>query len=647
MTVTNRAYSLLEIKELDDEERVITGIASTPTPDRMADIVVPEGAQFALPIPLLWQHRSDQPIGHVIEAKITKAGIEIVAKIAKGVSEEIDRAWNLIKSGLVRGLSIGFRGLDTEQIPNSWGLKFETWEWLELSAVTIPANAEASITSVKQFDIGAPAASGKKDIGSPPVASGKRTASINLKKPQEKTMAEKKTIAQQIEALEATRLVKSDRMSAIMQASVDQGRSTDEAEQEEFDALDAEVIALDGDLKRFRALEKAQATEAKPINVTKAPNAAPGREIGSPVKIHAIKNDDPGIGFARFALSMLAGKGDVSSAKAFAEHAYGADARLQTVMKAAVAAGTTTSPTWAGSLVDYQNLSNEFIEFLRPRTLLGQFGTGNIPSLRPVPFNVRIPGKTTAGRAQWVGEAARKPVTASGYEAAELKWAKIAAISVVTEELERFSDPSIVRLVRDDLAEAVIERADEDFIDPAKAAGTGAHASPASILNGVAPIPATSDPATDINMLWAVADGTNLPTGSAVYVTDTATARALAGRKGPLGARDYPNVTITGGDIDGVPLLVSNYVPAGTFALVFAGEIYLADDGQVNVDISREATIVMDDDADAEPTIQQIVSMFQTNQLAIRAERYINWKKRRAQAAAYLTGVQWGPVSGS
>jgi len=94
MTVTNRAYSLLEIKELDDEERVITGIASTPTPDRMADIVVPEGAQFALPIPLLWQHRSDQPIGQVIEAKITKAGIEIVAKIAKGVSEEIDRERN-------------------------------------------------------------------------------------------------------------------------------------------------------------------------------------------------------------------------------------------------------------------------------------------------------------------------------------------------------------------------------------------------------------------------------------------------------------------------------------------------------------------------------------------------------------------------
>jgi uncharacterized protein len=158
MTMTSRAYSLLEIKAVDDELRTITGIASTPTPDRMADVVLPEGAVFTLPIPLLWQHRSDAPIGNVIKAKVTKKGIEIVAEIAKGVSDEIDRAWALIKSGLVRGLSIGFRGLDTEQIPNSWGVIYQKWEWLELSAVTIPANADATITSIKQFDIGAPAA---------------------------------------------------------------------------------------------------------------------------------------------------------------------------------------------------------------------------------------------------------------------------------------------------------------------------------------------------------------------------------------------------------------------------------------------------------------------------------------------------------
>ena len=105
----DRAYSLLTVKAVDDDTRMITGMATTPTPDRMQDVVEPRGAQFKLPIPFLWQHDSGHPIGHVTHAKVSAAGIEIVAKIAKGVTAEIDRAWALIKGGLVSGLSIGFK----------------------------------------------------------------------------------------------------------------------------------------------------------------------------------------------------------------------------------------------------------------------------------------------------------------------------------------------------------------------------------------------------------------------------------------------------------------------------------------------------------------------------------------------------------
>jgi HK97 family phage prohead protease len=178
MTTIHRAYSVLEIKAVDDDARVITGIASTPSPDRMGDVVEPKGAEFKLPIPLLWQHDAGKPIGNVTMAKVTKAGIEISASIAKGVSDEIDRAWSLIKSGLVRGLSIGFRGLDMEQIPNSYGVIFQKWEWLELSAVTIPANAEATIISVKQFDTGI-------QLPAKPALMGKSVRVVRLESPAE------------------------------------------------------------------------------------------------------------------------------------------------------------------------------------------------------------------------------------------------------------------------------------------------------------------------------------------------------------------------------------------------------------------------------------------------------------------------------
>ncbi len=461
-----------------------------------------------------------------------------------------------------------------------------------------------------------------------------------------------KTLAEQLESLRATREAHQKKLGEIAQKSMDESRSFNTAEQEEFDDLEGQIKSLDGDIDRLTRLQAVQAKSAVPAaQIIREQGSAtdPKRTAANgkgPALIHSRKNEEQGIGFARFAMAMYAGKGDVSSAKAFAENTFRDDVRLNDIMKAAVAAGNTTDPTWAGNLVQYQNLSSEFVDFLRPRTIIGQLGVGNVPGLRRVPFNVRIPGKTAKGRAQWVGEGFRKPVTKSGYDATELKWAKIAGISVITEELARFSDPSIQILVRDDLSDAVIERIDEDFVDPAKAAGTGAGLSPASITNGVTPIAATGDVDADIAALWATADSTNLPVQSAVYITDSATARVLASRKNALGNREYPNVTMTGGNIDGVPLVVSNYVPAGIFILAFTSEIYLADDDVVTIDISKEATIIMDDDATATPTMAQIQSMFQTNQLAIRAERYVNWKKRRPQAVAYLTGVDWAnPVA--
>jgi len=651
----NRAYSVLEVKSYDEETRTITGVATSPALDRMGDIVDPLGVNYKNPMPLLWQHDHEKPVGNVEFDKPTAKGVNFRATIASisepGIlKDRLDEAWQSVKAGLVRAVSIGFRSIEDEPIKGTYGILYKKTEVFELSLVTIPANAQATIQTIKSFDTGLPAASGKKDFVvarlSPTAgASASNKKTFDKPKPLE---GRDMNIQEQIKSFRAALEEKKARAMEIMGKSAAEGRTLDQSESEEYDTLEQEIGATEVHLKRLEAMEKSNMENAKPITSQPA-SSEPAR---APAVVKSIKNDEPGIGFARFALAMKAGKGDLNSAKAFAETAFAGDVRLQGIMKAAVAAGTTTSPTWAGNLVDYQNLSAEFVEFLRPRTIVGQFGTNGIPALRRVPFNVRIPGKTSAGSAAWVGEGYRKKVTSAGYDAATMKWSKIAAISVLTEELERFSDPSIVMLTRDDLAEAVIERMDIDFVDPTKAVGTGATESPASITNGVTPIvsTATTDPdaiRAEIAALWAVADDTNLPTGSAVYITDAKTARALTLLRNPLGAREFPGVRMSGaGEIDGVPLIVSNYVPGDSsgslFILAFASEIYLADDGQVNIDISREATIFLDDAAaTATPTAAQLVSMFQTNQLAVRAERYVRWQKRRPQAVAYLSDVDW------
>ena len=193
-----RAYSVLEIKSVDEESRTLTGIATTPTTDRMDDIVEPKGAQFKLPIPFLWQHRHSEPIGHVTEAKVTDKGIEVTVQLAKidevgTLKDRLDEAWQSIKAKLVRGLSIGFSPIESANIDGSWGQRFLKWEWLELSAVTIPANADASIQTIKSIDTAQRAASGQQRRGAvrliPPGDSGTNRAdkrkSVPLTIPEE------------------------------------------------------------------------------------------------------------------------------------------------------------------------------------------------------------------------------------------------------------------------------------------------------------------------------------------------------------------------------------------------------------------------------------------------------------------------------
>lgn len=167
MEVTDRAYSLLDIKSVDEEKRILTGLATTPSVDRMGDIVEPAGAEFELPIPFLWQHDSTSPVGQVTKAKVTKAGIEVEIHMQRTdepglVKDRLDAAWQDIKLRLVRGLSIGFAPLETARIEGSYGMRFLRWLWLELSGVTVAANGDCSITTIKSIDHQQLAASGRE-----------------------------------------------------------------------------------------------------------------------------------------------------------------------------------------------------------------------------------------------------------------------------------------------------------------------------------------------------------------------------------------------------------------------------------------------------------------------------------------------------
>lgn len=137
---------------VDASERILTGFASTVAPDRVGDVLEPRGAQYQLPLPLLFQHHHDKPIGQVLKADVSDAGIKIVAQLAPaGTAAYIDEVWALIRSGLMNGFSVGFLPLAPPTLRKGGGYHVSRWHWGELSLVTIPANPHARIESVKRW----------------------------------------------------------------------------------------------------------------------------------------------------------------------------------------------------------------------------------------------------------------------------------------------------------------------------------------------------------------------------------------------------------------------------------------------------------------------------------------------------------------
>ncbi|MGA3972415.1 HK97 family phage prohead protease [Ralstonia nicotianae] len=100
-------------------------------------------------------HKPDQPVGTVRFGKPTAKGLPFKAQIAKvddegTVKARTDEAWHSVKSGIIKGTSIGF-------IPQEYnykddgGVHYEKAAVHELSLTAIPCNPEAVITAFKSL----------------------------------------------------------------------------------------------------------------------------------------------------------------------------------------------------------------------------------------------------------------------------------------------------------------------------------------------------------------------------------------------------------------------------------------------------------------------------------------------------------------
>src|SRR5262245_42208048 len=599
----NQADFDLVIKGVDVEQGLITGIASTPAPDRQGDIIDLEGATFADEIPLLLHHDRQRPVG-IARLTRTKDAIHFVAQLAQvnepgPLRDRISETAQSVKAGLLKGASVGIRPLRDGVKAIKTGLHILKGEIVELSLVTVPANAAATVLSYKSAD------------ALPPVE----------KKPM--------TTSEQIVALSTKRAANVARMNALMDAD---GPLSD-LQTKEYDGLDAEVADIDVRLPRLQKLEQAMLAAAQPVTSTTL-TLPTGRATVTTPSYRVKPNVEPGTAFVRYCKAMAAGGGNRFEAIDYAANLQtwrDQTPEVELLLRAASNPATTTNAPWAGALVPtVTHLGSEFMELVRAKTLIDR-----IRGLRRVPFDSQVPAQTGGGTYKWVGEGGQKPVGQLAFTTKAVGHHKISGILTFTLELARNSSPDAETTFRNEMVAGIAGFKNAQFIDPAVAAVAGVK--PASITNGDTPITATTNPLVDIAALLQTFITAGLGLEGVTLLMSETNAFVLSNRRSAMGVADFPNVSIAGGTVAGVPVVTSN--ACGTNIIgVLPPYILYAEDPGVSIDVSTQASVQMLDNPAAPDATSVFRSFWQENLIGLRAEQFVSWTKGHANAVAMKIG---------
>ena len=141
---------LIEAKFDAGDDGAIEGKAwDFTTPDRIGDMIEPAAfRKAAFPLPMLFGHDQNDPVGIWTEAAESKGGFMMKGRL---LIEDLGRAREvraLVKAGAVKGLSIGFTTRKAVARPGG-GRTIKDLELHEVSLVTLPMHPGARVTSAK------------------------------------------------------------------------------------------------------------------------------------------------------------------------------------------------------------------------------------------------------------------------------------------------------------------------------------------------------------------------------------------------------------------------------------------------------------------------------------------------------------------
>lgn len=336
---------------------------------------------------------------------------------------------------------------------------------------------------------------------------------------------------------------------------------------------------------------------------------------------------------AHYLKAYAVAKGNLPGAAVFADtQAHWADrTQIVTALKAAIAAMGRPGDY----LADSGPVAESFLAAMRSHSI-----PLRLAGLKTVPMHTRLYVNNTGVIAVRVDEGRAIPVLRGDWSSTTLEPGKHAGIVVSTDELVRSMSPAAAAAFVDDLAQATAEAENRSFVSP-EVVG--------SVLYGAPSFPATGGTVAnidaDLKRLVDSVPGAHRPGAAFVMTQESATFLSLV--RGTGGAAAYPDITPQGGELLGLPVLITSACavagspPTRVIGLISPSEIFWADEGRVALSASTEAMLEMDgapSGSSLTPTPTTVVSMFQESATALRAVRESAWYARAGSGAYFVAG---------
>ena len=333
--------------------------------------------------------------------------------------------------------------------------------------------------------------------------------------------------------------------------------------------------------------------------------------------------------FACLCRLVLAAGGSSSTALQIAELDPTVPSRVKSILKSAVAAGSLGDAAWAGRLVELQIATSGFVDSLKNVGVFDRM----LDSMRRVPLRTPLAVATVAAAGADVDEVKPAPVSRLTLAGPTLPEMKAQAILVLTREILRAASSAATALVGRELRTSTAAATDRKFL--------------ADLADGVTPITSSGSSAAAVladlaDMLAAV------PTGSAsklFLVVDSPTAKGLSVKPTTDGTIAFGNMTFSGGEIAGLPALVSDSLPASggsptlpTAMLIDASQI-AAETDVMTLDVAEHADLQLA--TNPVEGAANMVSMWQTNCTALRVSRRFGFERLKSSAVAVLDQCDW------